>query len=143
MTLSLAGYQFPDLASADYDSNWLRVTVEVAHPRGKWRASEPCLLTYEAARLATWLEAITPESPVGSEESFIEPCLAFSIVDVNGGGRALRVYFELECRPPWASSRAAGEQDLWVQFPLSELDPKAAARELREQLTRYPQRAAR
>jgi hypothetical protein len=142
LALSLAGYQFPDLASAEYDSNWLTVTIDVAHPRGNWRASDPCLLTYEAARLAAWLDGITPESAVGSEESFVEPCLVFSIVDANGG-RALRVYFELECRPAWASARAAGQEDLWVQFPLSELDLKAAARELREQLLRYPQRAAR
>src|SRR5262245_29126869 len=107
MTLALAGYQFPDLASAEDDSNWLTVTIEVAHPRGNWHASDPCLLTYEAARLASWLEGLTPESAVGSEASFIEPCLVFSIVD-SDGGRALRVYFELECRPPWAYARAAG-----------------------------------
>jgi hypothetical protein len=54
----------------------------------------------------------------------------------------LRVYFELETRPSWASS-AFGEEDTWVEFPIEELDLRATAREWRAELSAYPQRAAR
>ena len=54
VTLTLEGYQFPHLTTADYDSNWLNVCIDACHPRGAWQASDACLLTYEVARLADW-----------------------------------------------------------------------------------------
>jgi hypothetical protein len=50
------------------------------------------------------------------------------------------VYFELESRPPWAPSTVAGEEDVWVEFALPEVDLAEAASALRTQLMRHPQR---
>jgi hypothetical protein len=32
--MRIAGYQFPHLETADYDSNWLIIAGEVIHPKG-------------------------------------------------------------------------------------------------------------
>lgn len=45
--MSVVGYQFPELANEDYDSNWLNMSISVSHPNGSWMAIDPSLLTYE------------------------------------------------------------------------------------------------
>jgi hypothetical protein len=142
LELRICGYQFPACETDDYDSNWLIVEGTVAHPRGEWAFRDPCLLTYEASRLADWLESLSRSDPSSKEESFIEPNLSFRKVESPTGCR-LRVYFELESRPSWAASNSAGEEDLWVEFPINELDMRRAAIALQEQLQIYPQRAPR
>jgi hypothetical protein len=140
--LELAGYQFPELATAEYDSNWLIVRVDVDHPRGRWSASNACLLTYEVAELASWLESVARGRPTHDEVSFLEPNLLLRLVE-TGLGTVLRIYFELELRPPWAASELAGEEDLYVEFSLAPHDLLEAAADLRAQLVRYPQRTER
>lgn len=139
--MRIVGYQFPELSGDSDDSNWLRIAIDVVHPRGAWSSIDASLLTYEAARLAAWLEAIAIGERESHEEGFTEPNLSFRLVD-GAGASALRVYFELESRPRWAQSRTVGEEDLYVEFPLSELDLATAANELRKQLKRYPERPA-
>ena len=137
--LRVVGYQFPDLAEAEYDSNWLRIEGNVIHPRGQWSFRDPCLLTYEVSRLADWLDAVARNDPSADEIGFIEPNLSFRVIR-SDASTLLCVYFELESRPTWAEARAAGANDIWVQFPVDELALRQAARSLRQQLTAYPQR---
>jgi hypothetical protein len=144
--LEILRYEFPLLRllwATEYDSNWLVVRISVRHPRGEWTATEPCLLTYEVAGLADWFEANARGAPVGEAIGFIEPNLTFRLTNDSDGNQVLRIYFELECRPPWAAARAAGPEDLWLDLPLTDLDLTAAARSLRAQLARFPQRTAR
>lgn len=135
--LEIVGYQFP-LAKSPDDSNWLQIAIDVTHPRGSWSNVDPSLLTHEVARLAGWLDAVAAGEG-DEEEGFLEPNLSFRVV--NEAKRLLRVYFELDSRPHWGSSRTVGDDDLFVTFRISEVDLTAAARSLREQLSRYPQRA--
>ena len=141
MELTIQGYQFPEHATAKYDSNWLIVAVEVSNPRGAWRASDPCLLTYEVARLAEWLEAVAEGGEPSPQVGFIEPNLEFHVVQ-RKGGRVLRVLFGLELRPTWAQSDLEWAEEVSVEFPIGDLDLQEAAQDLRQQLRRYPQRAA-
>lgn len=71
--LYVAGYQFPDLPTVEYDSNWLRIEGQVSHPQGQWSFQDPCLLTYEVSRLADWLDALVEDQPKSDEIGFIEP----------------------------------------------------------------------
>jgi sugar lactone lactonase YvrE len=96
--LHIAGYQFPDLAAVEYDSNWLTIEGQVRHPRGRWSFRDPCLLTSEVSRLATWLDALAQGKPESDEIGFIEPNLSFRVVR-SAAFAVLRVYFELEARP--------------------------------------------
>lgn len=141
--LSIAGYQFPEIETDEYDSNWLGITIHVAQSRGEWTSTQPVLLTNEVAALADWFDAVARGEDVEPAQTFIEPNLAFRLLDAGSKGRCLAVYFELESRPPWAESNAEPTQDLFVTFPLSELDLARAAEELRQELARYPQRAVR
>ncbi len=140
--LTLIGYQFPALATAPYDSNWLQVRVDVTTSQGLWSAIEPCLLTYEIEQLADWLDHVVVVDPnTNSMCSFTEPCLCFERVVDQEGQICLRIYFELEVRPPWAPARQASQEDIWIDFPLEVIDIPSATQSLRVQLQRYPQRA--
>jgi hypothetical protein len=139
--MRIAGYQFPHLETADYDSNWLVIAGEVIHPTGSWHFSDPCLLTYEGKRLASWMESIAEGAPVQTSCDFIEPSLQFRAV-LGIDRPVLRVYFRLGARPKWVPKRAP-KDDLWVEFPVEEVDLRSTARQWRAELSAFPQRATR
>jgi hypothetical protein len=139
--LTLLGYQFPELAAEPYDSNWLQVRAAVRHPRGSWTATDPCLLTYEAARLAEWLDAVAVGAAADAELSFLEPCLGFELREGSGGACVLRVYFQYEFRPPWAVGLHDEAAVLDVSADADAL--RGAASALRAQLRAFPQRTER
>ena len=93
--MHIAGYQSPQIATEPYDSNWLVISGSVVHPTGTWHFRDPCLLTYEAARLADWLESIAAGNTLPKECCFTEPNLSFETI-VNKEQPMLRIYFELE-----------------------------------------------
>ena len=101
------------------------------------RLSIHCLLTFEVAALADWLECVASGGSCPSEITFIEPNLSF-----HQQSGALRVYFELEARPAWAASKEAPEEDLWLDFPASAEMLRVGAMALRHQLQRFPRRWA-
>ena len=136
--LRVIGYQFPNIENERCDSNWLIIEVSVVHPDGSWTARDPSLLTSEAMRLADWLIDVASGTNQKDYCSFIEPNLELRVAN---NGASLRVYFDLELRPGWAASDVAGNENLWVQFQLSEIDAAAAADELRQQLSAFPERA--
>src|SRR6476646_9182290 len=102
LELTLVGYQFPHFATVPWDSNWLNVRVRVQHPRGDWTAQDPCLLTYDVAGLADWLEAVAAGREEDPDHGFMEPNLFFRSGRDADEHRFVRVYFELELRPTWA-----------------------------------------
>jgi hypothetical protein len=142
LELRILGYQYPDMETEEYDSNWLIVEGQIMHPRGGWKFRDPCLLTYEASRLAAWLESLARGSTPETEVGFIEPNISFRSV-VSSAEPTLRVYFELEARPPWALSAVVGDEQCWIDFPVSEFELRRAAATLFDQLKKYPPRAAR
>jgi hypothetical protein len=139
--MRILGYEFPHLETKDYASNWLVIAGEVTHPKGAWHFSAPCLLTNEAERLASWMDSLAEGKPLRSLCSFVEPNLEFRAV-LGVQRPVLGVYFRLEARPKWAPT-GAGNQDLWVEFLLDELDLRTIAQQWREELSAYPQRAPR
>ena len=137
--LDIVGYQFPELETEEYDSNWLLIRIIVKHPEGEWQSIAPSLLTYEAKELALWLEKIGKKEPVEEEIAFIEPNLSFKSVK---NGTYIRIYFELESRPSWAACNWANKMDLWLDVETKNNNLVEAAGNLNGQLLRYPQRAA-
>lgn len=55
-SLSIIGYQFPEIQEHTYDANWLLVAIDVTSPHGSWQATDPSLETFELAALAAWLK---------------------------------------------------------------------------------------
>jgi hypothetical protein len=140
--LEIEGYQFPDLETEIWDSNWLIIQINVSHPNGNWSATDACLLTYEIASLANWFEQISNGKNDKLELGFLEPALHFKLIESNGvANRALYVFFDMVLRPSWAKS--LNYRDVWVKFPLAEINLMKASMQLREQLSQFPQRAER
>jgi hypothetical protein len=140
LELRILGYEFPHIETAEYASNWLIVAGNVTNSRGSWQFTHPCLLTYEAERLASWMVALVEIDRFPTTCGFIEPNLEFRAL-LNMNRPMLRVYFDLEARPLWASS-ASGEEVTWVEFPIEELDLRSTARQWHAELSVYPQRAS-
>ncbi len=140
LELSLLGYQFPTIDDDEWDSNWLNIRISAINDQGSWTATDASLLTGEVGRLADWLQAIAENSDADAELDFIEPNLAFELVEANGLVR-LRAWFELELRPRWAPADEVPARDLCVDLTLSREDLRAAAEALRAQLRQFPARA--
>ncbi len=132
--MKVMGYQFPDLANEQYDSDWLNIKIDVSIPMGSWTSTDPSLLTWEVADLAKWLESIAEGRSVDAEESFMEPNLRFELIEA--GQKKLRIYFELESKPSWAQE----DDTLWADFEVDADDLRKAATSLREDLMRFPTR---
>jgi hypothetical protein len=100
------------------------------------------LLTEEVEHLAAWLDAVAAGDTSANECGFTEPNLHFVVGSDTSGRGVLRVYFELESRPSWDRATAAGRKDLWLEFPLDELDLRKAASDLLQQSVRFPVRTS-
>src|SRR4051812_43563925 len=89
LELKIVGYQFPALATEEYDSNWLQIQIRATIPEGSWTTTDPCLLTYEAAELADWFDAVHEGRASDDVLGFLEPNLRFEIR--GNGARTLRI----------------------------------------------------
>ena len=110
--LTILGYQFPDAEGEQYDANWLIVRVDVESPRGSWKATDTCLLTYEAAQLAEWIEKVAQGEPVQPGMKFLEPALLFrfiryALMGFWGGAGAPWVFVKLGLAPGRGQPQAA------------------------------------
>ena len=136
--LEVLGYQFQRERGDCDNDNWLSVRISVSHPKGTWTSVDPSLQTTEVAELADWLASIETAPAIDRDLFFMEPNLSFRLTSDEQGSRQLRVYFELECRPTWAPSQTAPEEDLWLQLPVEAGQLRAAANALRGALDSYP-----
>jgi hypothetical protein len=130
----MAGYQFPDIESEEFDANWLVVEGRVAPADERaWKFRDPALLTWEVKGLCTWQD-------VEESADFMEPNLRFEVAERDQDTITIRVYFEGKSRPPWFFADAAGMDDLWIDLRVDADDLHAAAEGLRRDLTRFPPR---
>ncbi|MBX5491856.1 MAG: hypothetical protein IRZ14_11930, partial [Chloroflexi bacterium] len=118
--LTVLGYEFPEGADDYYDANWLLVRVVARDGETTWSVDDPALLTWELDRLARWLERVA-QGRFDRQPwcSFVEPNLEFRADPLPGPpGDAsapqvqVRVFFELELRPPHRPTRAVGQRDV-------------------------------
>ena len=150
-SLSIAGYQYPGNTGSgphDWDANWLDVAGVLHLPDGRSHSFlDPCLTTWEARGLATWLAAVAagiaspPEDESLPDLTFTEPCLAFSVAEGGNGPIGLRVYLSLEAEPPFVVAGQQGIFKNYVPFSTSEAAVLRAAGELSSELSAYPVRA--
>lgn len=140
--LRIAGYQFPELEGDEWDSNWLIVEVRVAPVDERpWKSTDPSLLTWEVERLSGWLEVLASGQAVEESADFVEPNLRFELVERVEDIFTIRVYFELESRPPWFFAHEARMDDLWIDLHMDHEDLRTAAEDLRRDLAKFPPRA--
>jgi len=139
LSLALVGYEFAEVTD-EWDSNWLRVQVEVSLNGRSWTTVAPCLDTYNVRDLADWLQQVADGVVSTQRLGFTEPSLTFEFVDGDASRIRLRIWLEMEARPPWAKKGFVGEPDLAVSLTLAPESARSAARELLEQLERFPTR---
>jgi hypothetical protein len=154
LELSVSGYQFPDIVGhgeGDWDANWLRVHGTVTQADGKtWAFDDPCLTTWEAEALGTWLAdvaaGIVPPSPFGTDEPeqilmFTEPNIAFSVEQRTADRVLVRVHLSLEALPPWLQGKNRFDMfGCFVVLNVSLAELGRAADDWKLELTRFPQR---
>lgn len=130
--LSIERYQFPEITYGDWDCNWLIIKGQVRLGGEEWTFHDPCLTTFEAERLADWLEAVASGAPDDRYCDFVEPNLQFDLVEES----SLRISFALESVPTWAklADRTLGF-NVCIGPALVE-----AAKALRAQLKDFPVR---
>jgi hypothetical protein len=138
--LDIAGYQFPDIADEQWDSNWLNITTTATVDHRSWTSRDPSLLTMEVEELARWLEAVADGKEVDRELEFMEPNLAFQLDGISGAEIHLRVWFECESRPVWKPNPVADARDLAATLSVTATELGRAAEDLRGQLERFPTR---
>jgi hypothetical protein len=142
LRLDVVGYQFPDVEADPWDSNSLLVAVRVVSSQGTWEAVDPCLTTWEAARLVVWLAALAARDASAVRRAFNEPNVRMSVNGLSPDFELARVHtcFELETRPPWLPGPAAGRDTLCVDLDVPRAMVRDAAVDLARQLRRFPQR---
>lgn len=119
------------------DVNWLNIRLSVRGPDRSWTAIDPCLDTWEVARLAQWFEAIAAGNAVDCDAFFTEATVRFALLEDDP--KKLRVYFW----PGWAPSDGASteDEDVFIECHASAEALHAAAASLRAQLKKFPIRA--
>ena len=110
LELDVLGYQFPNVEADPWDSNSLLVALRVVSAQGTWEAVDPCLTTWEAARLCRWLALLSAGDASAVRQEFNEPNVRVSVNGLAPDFSRARVHacFELETRPPWLPGPAAG-----------------------------------
>jgi hypothetical protein len=134
--LVIVGYENPDITEGMWESNWLVVSGEVRAGDESWRFVEPCVTTFELTDLADWLEDLDHGVPESPSCPFTEPNLEFSYSPAPAP--VLRVRFAHESAPPRLKDTDARAEGVVIEIPLSELDARAAAAELRDALIDFP-----
>jgi hypothetical protein len=141
LELGLVGYQFPDEERDPWDSNWLLVAVRVLAPEGSWEVVDPCLTTWEAKRLVSYLIHAAGHDPASRPLTFTEPNL--TVTARSRTSAPLRVHLRaciaLELRPPWVRT-VAGVNNLCVDLDVERADLARAAASLLSDLVAFPQR---
>lgn len=178
--LRITGYQFPDykvpaaeaagtwlravtMASRlpganarhlarDWDANWLQVRGDITLADGKtWAFEDPCLTTWQARELGSWLReaaagTVPPSRVAGGEPGelleFLEPDIAFSMQGRADGRVRIRVYFSLEALPPWLQGTAEepGLFEYFVRLDVSADELTRAAESWLLDLAEFPPR---
>jgi hypothetical protein len=146
-------FQFgPSPEPRNWDANWLYIAGHVDLPDGRsWSFTDPCLTTWEARELGSWLQGVVSGDvqPVAySGETcerllyFTEPNLGFSLAGRRGETVAIRVHFSLECLPPWLQRPGKDEGpdilDFFVEAQLGQPALADAAASWDQELAAFP-----
>lgn len=140
IALRLVGYELEYPVDDEYDANRLQVRIDVTTPAGAWSATAACMTTWEVEHVASWLEGIAKGKTDESVLEFVEPHLLFRLRVDDDRPVALRIHFADSFLPPWKPDKRMGEEDPWVEVPVSEIALRAASRDLLERLRRFPPR---
>jgi hypothetical protein len=141
LSLRVVDYEDPRDTSDHFGSNWLSVELSACRGGQAWRVLSPCLLTWELEWIARWMESAAAGEPFDRSLDFVEPCLLFEWIGRSEARTEFRVYFELDCRPPWDPAHQAHRKDCCVTLHADPAEMNRAAEDVRRQRSLFPTRA--
>ena len=130
LKLSVEGYQFPAIKNEPWDADWLNIKIQVKHPKGNWKTTDPCLTTFELKWLIEWFEKIFEGKEVEKHLYFTEPCLEFEVLKDK-----LRVFLSHEFAPPWIKDY---KEEFFIDFTVTQPELKRAVQKLQKELEKFP-----
>lgn len=137
LEFKIDNYEFPEEESDYYDSNWLEIKMIVKSDLGNWETIDPALLTHEFESLIDWFDKLSKNEKVENElMDFIEPNIAFELLNNDNQVKRIRISFDLESRP----KNANDEIDYFIDCDLDLIDLKRIFYNLKSELNRFPTR---
>jgi len=152
VALTIGGYEYPAHRGSgddpDWDANWLIIQGQVVNGEDQWSFRDPCLLTWEARKLAGWLRSVAdgsrrpePVDPDGEGSGllvFLEPNLAFNLHDRTPESATVRVYLSLEALPHVTEPEIF---EHFVELTMTNEEIAAAVADWEAELGKFPVRA--
>ena len=136
--LKILRYEFPRIEQDKWDSNWLMIEVVASNQDGSFYGVAPCLLTWEVKRLIAWLKELKSIGKVTDEFSSMEDQVVFHF---DTQTHRLKVFLYHRWRQVKLLGKFADDlYEIWLEFPLSELNLGLAIHQLETQLAQFPER---
>jgi len=134
-----------------WTANWLDIQRRICLPDGRtWDFTHPCLTTFEAMQLGSWLQRVSTggvslplrsgTDSAASKLFFTEPLLAFRAESTSNGHIELNVILDLEALPPWEPWERISEEDFVVVVAVTRQDLDQAIVEWAQACARFPER---
>lgn len=133
--LEVSSYQFGSRQSSsdgsDWDANWLVISGKVCDGDRSWEFRDPCMTTWEARELASWLSGWSTPGSRPSETAerrlwMTEPNLTFESGGATDALHVVDVFFDAEARPPTGSNDEGQGVGHRVRLTISQADIAAA-----------------
>ncbi|MEP0213649.1 MAG: hypothetical protein ABJD66_10570 [Cellulophaga sp.] len=138
--LRIIDYQFPKITNCEYNSNWLLIYLNVKSDFGNWQYTDPSLLVKEVLEIIDWLKKIYKnETPKYKCLEFIEPNLAFELINTGVDFNTIRIKFDLESKP----QNADDEKDYFVDCNFNNSELNKIIEGLKKELKPYLKRAVK
>ena len=141
--LDIARYEFPDETHDWETANWLEMTLRVRNSEGYGWCQSDCMMT-RCRGLAGWFETLAKNQEPGLPYHLSpEPNLQMKFVERSVAAVTLAVRFILERPGEWTIAGQRDERSYWqgdMTLAVARDQLRAAAQDLRQQLTRYPER---
>lgn len=142
VVLEVLGYEFPQAHGRmdRWDKNWLDIQGIVRVSGGRsWGFTHPCLTTFEAERLGSWLRDIR----IGQATSmlfFTEPLLDFQAEPTRDGSVKISIGLGHEASPPSELIQPGDARDFLVVVTLSLQDLDQAITDWDRACTKFSER---
>jgi hypothetical protein len=134
VTISVVGYQFPNLPKMEFDSKWLHVQIDVHLDDLHWSVIDPCLETDDLGRAINWFKGLENGEGNLSSLSFLEPVLQFDEIIAKGSERYLLLTIKTEqTKMSWP-----GHETLQIEFVISSGMISQILSDLESDHMRYP-----
>tara|TARA_R110000868_G_scaffold31045_1_gene114109 strand:+ start:45 stop:491 length:447 start_codon:yes stop_codon:yes gene_type:complete len=133
----ITNYEFPKITDCEYDSNWLLIYLDVKSDCGNWKTSHPSLLTRDVKRIIEWFKELSENIRTENSLDFLEPNIAFELLEFRTDKKLIRILFDLESRP----QNANDEKEYFVDCEMDNNTLKKVATELKKEAEPFPERA--